>query len=138
MRLPPLVRDVTIEFTALSLVDSQSVQFRYRLEGHDNEWQEAGDRRQAFYTNLKPGDYRFLVKASNNNGVWKPQQGLAQIDRSASVQVSLSLKDKGITEAREWTEDKPLDISREGGQASVQLNLAPGGVRIIELISRGQ
>jgi ligand-binding sensor domain-containing protein/PAS domain-containing protein len=73
MRLPPLVRDVTIEFTALSLVDSQSVQFRYRLEGHDNEWQEAGDRRQAFYTNLKPGDYRFLVKASNNNGVWNDE-----------------------------------------------------------------
>ena len=70
LRLPPLVRDVTIEFTALSLVDAQSVQFRYRLEGHDQEWQEAGDRRQAFYTNLKPGKYRFLVKASNNSGVW--------------------------------------------------------------------
>ena len=54
LRLPPLVRDVTIEFTALSLVDPQGVHFRYRLEGHDNEWQEAGDRRQAFYTNLRP------------------------------------------------------------------------------------
>jgi PAS domain S-box-containing protein len=70
VRLPPLVRDVTIEFTALSLVDSQGMQFRYRLEGHDKEWQEAGDRRQAFYTNLEPGNFRFLVTASNNNGVW--------------------------------------------------------------------
>ena len=70
LRLPPLVRDVTIEFTALSLVDPQSVHFRYRLEGHDDEWQEAGDRRQAFYTNLTPGNYRFHVKASNNSGVW--------------------------------------------------------------------
>ena len=70
LRLPPLVRDVTIEFTALSLVDAQSMQFRYRLEGHDDEWQEAGDRRQAFYTNLTPGNYRFLVTASNNSGVW--------------------------------------------------------------------
>jgi PAS domain S-box-containing protein len=73
LRLPPLVRDVTIEFTALSLVDAQSVQFRYRLEGHDLEWQEAGDRRQAFYTNLAPGNYRFHVKASNNSGVWNEE-----------------------------------------------------------------
>jgi PAS domain S-box-containing protein len=70
MRLPALVRDVTIEFTAPSLTDAQSVQFRYRLEGHDTEWQEAGDRRQAFYTNLGPGKFRFLVTASNSNGVW--------------------------------------------------------------------
>jgi PAS domain S-box-containing protein len=73
LRLPPLVRDVTIEFTALSLIDSQSVQFRYRLEGHDREWQEAGDRRQVFYTNLKPGKFRFLVNAANNNGVWNEE-----------------------------------------------------------------
>ena len=80
----------------------------------------------------------WVVTLINNKGVWKPQQGLAQIDRSASVQVSLSLKDKGITEAREWTEEKPLDISREGGQTSVQLNIAPGGVQIIELVSSKQ
>jgi PAS domain S-box-containing protein len=73
LRLPPLVRDVTIEFTALSLVDPQSMSFRYRLEGHDDEWQEAGGRRQAFYTNLTPGSYRFHVKASNNSGVWNEQ-----------------------------------------------------------------
>ena len=47
--------------------------FRYRLEGHDDEWQETGDRRQAFYTNLSPGNYRFHVKASNNSGVWNEQ-----------------------------------------------------------------
>jgi PAS domain S-box-containing protein len=73
VRLPPLVRDVTIEFTALSLSDAQSVQFRYRLAGHDTEWQEAGNRRQAFYMNLRPGDYRFQVTASNNNGVWNEE-----------------------------------------------------------------
>lgn len=70
LRLPPLVRDVTIAFTAVSLSDPQDVQFRYRLEGHDAEWQEAGNRRQAYYTNLSPGSYRFLVTASNNSGVW--------------------------------------------------------------------
>jgi PAS domain S-box-containing protein len=48
----------------------QGVQFRYRLEGQDTEWQDAGNRRQAFYTNLGPGTFRFFVKATNNNGVW--------------------------------------------------------------------
>jgi signal transduction histidine kinase len=80
LRLPPLVRDLTIEFTALSLVDPKSTRFRYRLEGHDTDWQEAVDRRQATYTNLPPGDYRFRVKAANNSGVWN-EDG-AQLDFS--------------------------------------------------------
>ena len=70
LRLPPLVRDIAIEFSALSLVDPHSVRFRYRLEGYDSDWQEAVDRRLATYTNLPAGPYRFQVKASNNSGVW--------------------------------------------------------------------
>jgi signal transduction histidine kinase len=70
LRLPPLTRDITIEFAALTLVDPKSTRFRYRLEGHDNDWQAAVDQRQATYTNLAPGSYRFHVKAANNSGVW--------------------------------------------------------------------
>jgi PAS domain S-box-containing protein len=70
LRLPPLVRDVTFEFTALSLVDPRNVRFRYKLEGNDLDWREAVDRRQVSYTNLAPGNYRFHVTASNNSGVW--------------------------------------------------------------------
>ncbi|MEO6279593.1 two-component regulator propeller domain-containing protein [Roseateles sp.] len=73
LRLPPQVRDITIAFTALSLVDPKSTRFRYRLQGHDTDWQEAIDRRQATYTNLPPGDYRFQVKAANNSGVWNEE-----------------------------------------------------------------
>ena len=80
LRLPPLARDIRIEFAALSLVDPKAMHFRYRLEGHDNDWQEAVDRRQTTYTNLPPGNYRFRVKASNNSGVWN-EQG-AQLDFS--------------------------------------------------------
>jgi signal transduction histidine kinase/ligand-binding sensor domain-containing protein len=80
LRLPPLVRDITLEFAALSLVDPHSMRFRYRLEGHDSDWQEAVDRRQATYTNLPPGNYRFRVKASNNSGVWNDEG--AQLDFS--------------------------------------------------------
>jgi PAS domain S-box-containing protein len=78
VRLPALTRDITIEFTALTLADPKSTHFRYRLEGHDNEWQEVVDRRVATYTNLPPGRYRFRVKAANNSGVWN-EQG-AQLD----------------------------------------------------------
>jgi signal transduction histidine kinase len=46
------------------------VQARYILEGFDQDWVDAGDRRQAFYTNLPPGDYRFRVIGANNDGVW--------------------------------------------------------------------
>lgn len=48
----------------------QKVRFRYRLEGHDTDWQDAATRRQAFYNDLPPGDYRFRVIAFNNDGVW--------------------------------------------------------------------
>jgi signal transduction histidine kinase len=52
------------------LVAPQSVNFRYRLDGIDRTWREAGTRRQAFYENLPPGNYGFHVIASNNDGLW--------------------------------------------------------------------
>ena len=73
LRLPPLTRDLEIAYTALSFVAPQKVRFRYKLEGHDSEWQDPGTRRQAFYTNLRPGNYRFRVIASNNDGVWNEE-----------------------------------------------------------------
>ena len=69
-RLPPLVRDLQIDYTALSLVAPEKNRFRIMLEGRDREWQDVGTRRQAFYTDLGPGTYRFRVVASNNSGVW--------------------------------------------------------------------
>jgi ligand-binding sensor domain-containing protein/signal transduction histidine kinase len=70
LRLPPLIRDLEIDYTALSLVAPEKIYFRYKLEGHDADWQDAGNRRQAFYTDLPPRQYRFRVAASNNSGVW--------------------------------------------------------------------
>ncbi len=55
VRLPARTRDVEIDYTALSFAVPQKVRFRYRLEGRDTDWQEAGTRRQAFYTDLRPG-----------------------------------------------------------------------------------
>ena len=70
LRLPPLVRDLEIDYTALSLVAPEKNLFRYKLEGRDSDWQDVGNRRQAFYNNLAPGIYRFRVIACNNSGVW--------------------------------------------------------------------
>ncbi len=68
--LPPRIRRVEIDYTALSLATPERVLFRYKLEGSDLDWQDAGTRREAFYTNLRPGKYRFRVIACNNDGVW--------------------------------------------------------------------
>jgi signal transduction histidine kinase/ligand-binding sensor domain-containing protein len=73
LRLPPLTRDVEVDYTALSFVAPQKVRFRYKLEGRDTVWLEPGTRRQAFYTDLRPGKYRFRVIACNNDGVWNEQ-----------------------------------------------------------------
>ncbi len=70
LALPPLVRDLEIEYTALSIAAPEKLRFRYKLEGHDRDWVDAGTRRQAFYNDLAPRNYRFRVMASNTDGVW--------------------------------------------------------------------
>jgi signal transduction histidine kinase len=70
LRLPPLTRNLQIDYTALSLVAPEKMQFRYQLEGWDRDWQDVGTRRQAFYANLPPRPYRFRVIAANDSGVW--------------------------------------------------------------------
>src|SRR5580658_8315464 len=69
-RLPPLVRDLEIDYTALSLVAPEKIRFRVKLEGRDPDWKDVGNERKAFYNDLPPRNYRFRVVASNNSGVW--------------------------------------------------------------------
>jgi signal transduction histidine kinase/ligand-binding sensor domain-containing protein len=71
--LPPRTHDLEIDYVGLSFVAPQKVRFRYRLEGRDDAWQEPGNRRQAFYSDLRPGTYRFHVIASNNDSVWNEE-----------------------------------------------------------------
>jgi signal transduction histidine kinase/ligand-binding sensor domain-containing protein len=70
LHLPPLVRDISIDYTALSLVAPEKVHFRYKLEGQDPDWKEVVNIREAQYSNLSPRHYRFRVTACNNSGVW--------------------------------------------------------------------
>jgi ligand-binding sensor domain-containing protein len=69
----PLARDLRIDYTALSLANPGRVRFRYKLENYGADWQDPGTRRQAFYTDLPPGRYRFRVIACNNDGVWNEE-----------------------------------------------------------------
>jgi len=59
-----------LQYAGLSFAAPQNVHYRYRLEGFDPEWIDAGARRDAFYTNLPPAKYRFHVYAANKDGIW--------------------------------------------------------------------
>jgi signal transduction histidine kinase/ligand-binding sensor domain-containing protein len=73
VRLPPRVRDLQIEFTALSFAAPEKIRFKYHLDGQDRDWREVVNERQVQYSNLHPGTYRFRVVAANNSGVWNEQ-----------------------------------------------------------------
>ena len=68
--VPPGTGSLEFHYAGLSFLAPQRVRFRYRLEGFDREWTEAGTRRAAYYTNVPPGRYQFHVTACNNDGVW--------------------------------------------------------------------
>jgi signal transduction histidine kinase/ligand-binding sensor domain-containing protein len=62
--------ELEFQFFALSYVAPQHIRYRFQLEGWNKDWIECGNQRSAFYTNLKPGKYRFRVEACNADGVW--------------------------------------------------------------------
>jgi PAS domain S-box-containing protein len=70
LRLPAHTANLQINYTALSLSVPERVRFRYKLDGIDKGWQDVDTRRQAYYSNLGPGSYRFQVIACNNDRVW--------------------------------------------------------------------
>lgn len=65
--------NLTIEYSALNFVFSNRNQYAYMLEGFDQSWNEVGNRRMAYYTNIPAGKYKFIVRGSNNDGVWNNQ-----------------------------------------------------------------
>ena len=67
--LPAESRDLEIRYAATTFRNPQRARFEYRLDGHDNHWVDAGNRRNAFYTNLAPGSYRFQLRAFNESGI---------------------------------------------------------------------
>jgi signal transduction histidine kinase len=78
-KLPAHTTDFEIDYTALSLSMPSRVHFKYKLDGVDADWKEAGTRRQAFYTNVPPGDHAFHVIAANEDGLWNETGATASI-----------------------------------------------------------
>ena len=72
--LPAGARKLQIDYTAIRLTSPRQTRFRYRLDGFDREWVDAGGRRQAYYTNLAPGKYVFRVQANDESGAWSASE----------------------------------------------------------------
>jgi signal transduction histidine kinase len=70
IRILPGQDNFEIEYTALSFINSENMRFKYRLEGVDHDWVNAGTRRTAYYSHMPPGEYTFRVIAANSEGVW--------------------------------------------------------------------
>jgi hypothetical protein len=75
-------------------------------------------------------DAGWVVTLLNNNGVYKPQQGMAQVDRSAYVNVTISVRGQQIQSANEWTEDKQLSLTDHN---TLNVRVAPGGIAVVAL-----
>jgi signal transduction histidine kinase/ligand-binding sensor domain-containing protein len=82
LTFPAHTENLEIDYTALSLAIPERVLFRYKLDDVDKDWQSVGTRRQAFYTKLRPGRYKFHVTACNNDGIWN--EAGATLDLSVS------------------------------------------------------
>ena len=76
----------------------------------------------------------WVVTLLNNNGVFKPQQGLAQVDRNAYVTATISVRGQQISNAIDWMNDKPIEF--QPGSKQLTVNIAPGGVAIVEIRTR--
>ena len=91
------------------------------------------------------GDVEYLVNRNsrgwvvtlfNDNGVFKPQQGLSEVDPSASVNVKLSVPTTKIGSANEWITDRAVEVQRQNGAPdNISLTIPPGGIAVVELIT---
>ena len=72
----------------------------------------------------------WVVTLFNDNGVFKPQQGLAQVDRSAVATAKITMRAEGIASAVEWTSDRPVATDKN----SVTVSIPAGGIAVVELV----
>jgi len=72
-QITPRQQNFEIQYTALSFINSENLRFKYKLEGLDRDWVEAGTRRTAYFSYVPPGKYTFRVIAANSDGVWNTE-----------------------------------------------------------------
>lgn len=71
--------NIIIRYSALNFIHSGNNEYAYKMEAVEQNWNNAGNRREAYYNNLSPGKYVFRVKASNNDRIWNPQEATLHI-----------------------------------------------------------
>ncbi|HEX6189239.1 MAG TPA: two-component regulator propeller domain-containing protein [Pyrinomonadaceae bacterium] len=80
LQLKPGQEYLEIHYSGLSFINPELVRFKYKLEGLDHEWIDAGTRRTAYYSHLPPGQYSFKVIAANRDGIWNEQGAMIQLE----------------------------------------------------------
>ncbi len=75
----------------------------------------------------------WLVTLINNNGVYKPQQGMAQVDRSAEVTATVTLPSVEIKTALDWISEKSIEVKTQAGGSVIRISIPPGGIAIVQL-----
>ena len=85
VRVPPSPKRIAITYTALSLASPERIRFRYILDGFDRNWSAPVATREAVYTNLGPGSYRFRVIASNSSGLWNGAESAIVFDVEPAI-----------------------------------------------------
>jgi len=85
VRVPPSPKRIVIAYTAVSLASPENIRFRYLLDGFDRNWSAPVATREAVYTNLGPGSYRFRVMASNSSGLWNGAESTVAVDVQPAI-----------------------------------------------------
>ncbi len=85
VQVPPSPKRIVFAYTAVSLVSPENIRFRYILDGFDRNWSAPVATREAVYTNLGPGSYRFRVIASNSSGLWNGEESAIAVDVQPAV-----------------------------------------------------
>ena len=106
--VPPGSGELEIHFSALSFIAPHNVRLRYLLEGYDQDWVETKDRHVAFYTNLKPGHYRFQVMAANADGVWNENGDSIEIELRSPLLSDRLVRCVLRRRCRAWHSARPI------------------------------
>jgi len=141
-RFGPGVERIEMHYAAMSYVAPSAVRYRYRMEGFDRDWTDAGNGRSASYTNLPPGDYVFRVAASNNDGVWNEAGAsvaftlLPRWNQTTGFRLLAALALLGIVAAIVWLRlraagRRELELTREVAQRTEALREANERLEII-------
>jgi signal transduction histidine kinase/ligand-binding sensor domain-containing protein len=89
LEIPPGLGKLVFSFTAPNFSSPEKLKFRYRLEGFDHDWSAATNRREAYYTNIQPGDYRFRVMACLDDDCKESTESARLVLRPAFYQTGL-------------------------------------------------